>query len=203
MTDRTAPTQHPIHPLLAARWSPRSYLDTPVTEAEMRSLLEAGRWAASCFNEQPWSFCVARRSADPAGHARLAGLLVPNNAGWAAKADMLMIGVARSDFLLTAAQAGKPNIFALYDLGQAMAQIGLQAASLGLAAHQMRGFDVERARTELGVPAGHEPVVAVAIGHVGPADALPEALAAREVAPRARQPMEKIAFGASWGQAVG
>jgi hypothetical protein len=51
------------------------------------------------------------------------------------KADLLLIGVARLDFALTAAQAGKPNGFALYDLGQAMTQIGLQAVALGLAAH--------------------------------------------------------------------
>lgn len=199
MTDRLAPVSHPIHALMQARWSPRSFTDAAVTDADLHSLLEAGRWAASCFNEQPWGFIVARRSTDAAAHAKLAGLLVPNNAGWAPRADLLVITVARMDFTLTAAQAGKPNSFALYDLGQAMAQISLQAVALGLAAHQMRGFDAERAGVELGLPEGHVAATAVAIGHAGPADALPEALAAREVAPRTRLPLEKIAFGGAWG----
>jgi nitroreductase len=194
MTDRIAATDHPIHALMAARWSPRSFTEAPVTAEQTASLLEAARWAASCVNDQPWYFVIARRDADPAGFAKLLGLLTPNNQGWAKRAGLLMIAVARMNF----AANGNPNAVATYDLGQAAAHIGLQATALGLQAHQMRGFDVERARTELGVPAGHEPMAAIAIGHTGDPSLLPEALAAREVAPRTRKPIEAFAFAAHW-----
>jgi nitroreductase len=198
MTDRTAPTAHPINALLAARWSPRSFTEAPVTAEQTASLLEAARWSASCFNDQPWHFVVARRDADPAGFAKLLSLLGASNQAWCGRAGLLIITVARLRF----ASNGNPNPVALYDLGQAAAQIALQATALGLQAHQMRGFDVERSRSELDVPADHDPVSAIAIGHVGPPEQLPEALAAREVGPRLRKPIADFAFGAAWGKPV-
>lgn len=195
MTDRLATTDHPIHALIAARWSPRSFTEAPVTAAQAASILEAARWAASCFNDQPWSFLTARRDADPAGFDTLLRLLTPNNQSWCKRAGLLMVAVARMNF----AGNGNPNAVAGYDVGQAAAHIALQATALALQAHQMRGFDVERARSELGVPAGHEPMVMIAIGHVGDPAALPEALAAREVAPRARKPVDGFAYGSTWG----
>ena len=194
MTDRLAPTDHPIHELLRARWSPRSFTGAPITAAQAASLFEAARWAASSNNEQPWHFFAARRDADPEGFARLLGLLTPNNQGWARNAALLACCVARLHFAAT----GKPNGTALYDCGAASAQLCLEATALGLAAHQMRGFDLDRARVELRIPEGHDPVAMIAIGHLGPPEALPEALAAREVAPRVRKPQAEIVHAAEW-----
>ena len=189
MTDRTAPTAHPIHAIMAERWSPRAFDESrAVSEAELASLLEAARWAASCFNEQPWVFCVARRDANPAEFATLLSCLSENNQGWAKRAGSLAIGLARQSF----AANGNPNVMANYDLGQAVAQLALQATAMGLVTHQMRGFDVEKSRAALNVPAGTEPMVAIAIGHRAEASILPEALAAREVAPRARKPQAEF-----------
>jgi len=184
MTDRIAPAAHPIHAIMAERWSPRAFDEhRTVSEAELASLLEAARWAASCFNEQPWLFCVARRDANPAEFATLLSCLSENNQGWAKRAGVLMIGLARQSF----AANGNPNVMANYDLGQAVAQMALQAVAMGLVSHQMRGFDVEKARRSLNVPTGTEPMVAIAFGHLAAAAILPEALAAREVAPRLRK----------------
>ncbi|MGG5808538.1 nitroreductase family protein [Falsiroseomonas sp. CW058] len=199
MTDRAAPADHPIHDLLRARWSPRSFTGAPITAAEAASLFEAARWAASCNNDQPWHFLAARRDADPDGFARLLGLLTPNNQGWAQRAAMLVVCVFRTRFLAN----GNPNAVAMYDLGAAATQLCLQATAMGLAAHQMRGFDVERARAELGVPADHEPASCIAVGHPGPASLLPEALAAREVQPRTRRAQAEFLHGAAWGAAAG
>lgn len=189
MTDRTAPTAHPVHAIIAGRWSPRAFDEARmVSEAELASLLEAARWAASCFNEQPWMFCVARRDAHPAEFATLLSCLSENNRGWAGRAGVLLIGLARQSF----AANGNPNVMAHYDLGQAVAQLALQATAMGLVTHQMRGFDVEKARSALNVPAGTEPMVAIAVGHRADAAILPEALAARELAPRARKPQAEF-----------
>jgi nitroreductase len=195
MTDRNAPVAHPIHPLMAGRYSPRAYADAPVTAGQLATILEAGRWAASCFNEQPWNFVVARREAEPENFARLLGLLGAGNQVWAKGAGALVITVARKFFTAN----NSPNAVAYYDLGQAAAMMVLQAHALGLACRQMRGFDVERARVELAVPEQHDPVSAIAIGVPGPASLLPPEVAAKEGLPRVRKPIGDFAHAGIWG----
>ena len=56
-----AKTEHPIQDFVAKRWSPYGFADRDISEADLRSLFEAARWAASSFNEQPWSYIVATR----------------------------------------------------------------------------------------------------------------------------------------------
>jgi len=51
---KLAKTDHPVHDLIARRWSPYGFEDRSVPAEDLRSLFEAARWAASCFNEQPW-----------------------------------------------------------------------------------------------------------------------------------------------------
>ena len=60
-TQKQATPDHPIHELLAKRWSPYAFADRPVPEDDLRSLFEAARWAASSYNEQPWSYIVATK----------------------------------------------------------------------------------------------------------------------------------------------
>ena len=195
MTDRTAPTAHPIEAALAARWSPRSYEDRAVPDGMLAQLLEAARWAASCFNDQPWNFLVARRDKDAAGYAQLLSCLSANNQAWAGRAPVLMLGIARTHF----AHNGTPNRHAGYDLGQATANLAAQAAALGLQAHQMAGFDAAAARAAFAIPEGFDPLTAMTLGYPGPAAALPEALAARETAPRARKAVAEFTHLGAWG----
>jgi nitroreductase len=74
-----------------------------------------------------------------------------------------------------------------------------QATALGLQIHQMAGFDAGKAREAFAIPEGHEPYAAIAVGHPGPADALPEDLMARETAPRQRRPVSEWAHFGAWG----
>lgn len=195
MTDRIAPAAHPIEPALAARWSPRSYDERPIPAAALAQVLEAARWAASCINDQPWNYLVTRKAEDAAAHAKLLACLSPNNQGWAVRAPVLMLGVARTDF----AASGKPNRHAAYDVGQATANLAAQAAALGLQAHQMAGFDAAAARAAFAIPDGYEPMAAITLGYPAPAAALPEALAARETAPRVRKPIAEFTHLGAWG----
>ena len=193
---KPAPTAVPIHPLIRERWSPRAFSDQAVPPAEVRMLLEAARWAPSSSNEQPWTFLVADHATDPEGHARLLTCLVPGNAAWAFRAPLLMLAVAR----LTAERSGRENRHALYDTGQAVALLTVQATALGLAVHQMAGFYVEKAREEFAIPAGYEPLTAIAIGYPGDPQILSEQLRTRETAPRERRPLAAWAFGSHWQQ---
>ena len=56
MNTKKAVTDYPILTILADRWSPYGFEDRPVSEADLRSLFEAARWAASSYNEQPWNY---------------------------------------------------------------------------------------------------------------------------------------------------
>lgn len=193
MASKTAVTDHPIHELIADRWSPRAFADTRVEAEALGSLFEAARWAASCFNEQPWRFLVASRDTDPDGHARLATCLMSGNA-WAARAPVLALSVAKRTFT----RNDKPNRHAAHDVGLAVGNLSIQAQACGLVLHQMGGFDGEKARAELGIPDDHDPIAMIAIGYPGAADSLPDELAARERAPRERLPLRSILFGAGW-----
>ena len=193
--DRTAPTDHPVLNAIAARWSPRSYLDTPVPDAQLHAVLEAGRWAASAYNEQPWQYLITRKAVEAESFAKLLACLVPFNQGWIGAAPVLMLACAR----LNSAGSGKPNAWAHYDSGQATSSMAIQAASLGLQMHQMAGFDAAAVRAAFSIPDDVAPIAAIALGTPGPATALPDALAERETAPRARKPASELFFMGQWG----
>ena len=114
MTDKKASTEYPIHKLLAERWSPYGFDDRPVALADLRSLFEAARWAASSYNEQPWSFLVATKD-NPEEFERLLSCLVEGNQGWAKVAPVLALGVTSLRF----SRNNKDNRAAVHDLGLA------------------------------------------------------------------------------------
>ena len=184
-----------LEELIHARRSGYAFAERPVDPAMLERLFEAARWAASSRNEQPWSFVVATRD-EPEDFERLASTLMPMNAAWAMRAPVLMLSVARRDF----ETSGKPYRHALHDVGQATAHLLLMATALGLAAHPIGGFDVDKARELLQIPESHEPVTMIALGHPGSVEDLPEPLRARLRAPRLRRTLEQFVFGGQWGR---
>ena len=183
---KTADTAAELHPLLADRWSPRGFdAGHALAERDLTALLEAARWSASAANTQPWRFLVTRRG--EAGFDRLAALLMPGNQIWAPAASALLLMAAQ-----TRSAAGEAQPWAHYDTGQAVAHLSTQAGALGLAVHQMGGFDRDAAAAEFGLEPGLEPLVVVALGRRDADAELPEALAARERAPRERRPLADL-----------
>jgi nitroreductase len=180
---KTASTAVPVHPLLAERWSPRGFDRAhEIGDEALAALLEAARWAPSAGNSQPWRFLVTRRG-EPA-HDRLYAALAPGNQAWAGAASALILVAAR-----TAGDDGRPQPWALYDTGQAVAALVTQAQADGLSVHQMGGFDTGAVRTGFGLGEDLTPVVVLAIGRHDREAGLPEPLAAREAAPRTRHPL--------------
>jgi len=192
--DKPADTQSPIHDLLQRRWSPRAFSERPVEPEALRSLLEAARWAPSSNNAQPWNFLVATNE-DQADYGRLLSCLMDGNIPWAQRAPVLMVSVARMSF----EDDGTPNRHAFHDVGQAVANLSIQATALGLFVHQMAGFYPEKVRDLYGIPQEFEPVAAIALGYPGDPDTLPERYRQREMAPRERKPLAEIVFSERWG----
>ena len=193
--EKLAAAQYPLHELILRRWSPRAFANRRVEPATLARLLEAARWAPSCFNEQPWRYLVATQE-NPAEYARLLGCLVESNQAWAKQAPVLMISVAELNF----AHNGKPNRHAFHDVGAASAYLTVQATALGLFVHQMAGILADKARETCRIPEGFEAVAGVALGYLGEPESLPEPLRAREIEPSKRQPLEGIAFTGRWGE---
>ncbi len=194
--EKPAHNDHPIHDLLKRRWSPRAFDGRPIPPAHVRALFEAARWAASSYNQQPWRFIAAQR-ADEAAFARMLECLLPGNRTWAAAAPLLILTAAKRDF-----DDGKPNRHAVHDLGLAVAQLVVQATALELAVHQMAGIEPETVRAHYGVPAGFDPLTAIAVGYAGAPESLPDKLRRMEEAPRTRLPQGEIVFAGAWGRSA-
>ena len=183
---KTADTAVPLHPLLAERWSPRA-LDAAhrLTDAQLTALLEAARWAPSANNSQPWRFAVAHRGTREFAAVRDA--LAPGNQLWAHAASAFVVVAAE-----TTGPDGAPRPWAVYDTGQAVAHLSVQAQHEGLALHQLGGFDRDQVAALLDLSAGVVPLVVLTVGRRDGAADLPEPLATREQAPRVRLPLDAL-----------
>jgi nitroreductase len=187
-----APAVDGVLPVFLERWSPRAFADREVSPADLARVFEAARSAASSSNLQPWRFVVGPRNSPT--YNKIHEALVDFNKAWASHAPVLILGTA----LGVSPQSGKPNTYALYDLGAASAYLTLQAAAQGLVAHQMGGFSHETARSLLEIPGEYVLGSVIALGYQGePASLSNDKLIEREIAPRDRKPLSEIVFS-SW-----
>jgi len=181
-----------IHALLRYRWSPRSFAPQAVAPEMLRAIFEAARWAPSSFNEQPWRFLVATRD-EPEWLGRLQEYLDPRNA-WARLAPVLVASAYRTYSLKT----NECSRVAQRDLGAAEQNMFIQATALGLAFHQLAGFDHERLRRTL-LPPGFEPGTLIAIGHPDDRRAISVTRPPAEASARSRLPLADLVFRDEWG----
>jgi nitroreductase len=183
---KAATTAAPLHPLLAERWSPRA-LDPrhDLTDDQLTALLEAARWAPSASNTQPWRFAVAQRGT--AEHAAVLDALAPGNQAWAHTASAFIVVAAE-----TTGPDGAARPWAVYDTGQAVAHLSVQAQHEGLAVHQLGGFDRDRVAALLTAPGEVTPLVVLAVGRRDDAGRLAEPFASRETAARDRLPLDQV-----------
>jgi nitroreductase len=186
---KPAVSSAPLHPILRDRWSPRAFRTTPVPQDALLSVLEAGRWAASSNNGQPWRWIIAT-SADASAHAAAVACFGARNQRWAKDAPVLMFSLAATVFEGNA----KPNAYAWHDTGAAGAQMSLQATALGLVIHTAGGIEREIVRKTYAVPEDFDICAGLALGYQGEPDDLPEDLPARERDVRVRKPLAELVF---------
>ncbi|MEJ2514696.1 MAG: nitroreductase family protein [Gammaproteobacteria bacterium] len=194
-TDKSARTFQPVHRLIARRWSSRAVDQRqPVERADLVSVLEAARWAPSCFGDQPWRYLVWDRFGDEASWQRAFDCLTPRNREWVRRAPVLLAAVASSRFR----RNGKPNRWGGYDTGAASENLCLQATALGLVARQMGGFDAAQLAMEFGIPEDYTPMAMIALGHPAGPETVPEPYQADELAERTRLPFGETCFDRAW-----
>lgn len=189
MTTHTRQPDHPIDPMFTDRWSPRALTTEPIPEATLMALLEAARWAPSSNNSQPWRFIWARR--DTPAWGPLFETLNPVNQSWAQRASALVLVVSRTQWV----PPGKTDQAALgthaFDTGAAWASLAFQAHLGGWQTHAIGGFDRDRARASLAIPADCAVHAFIAIGRRGDPAVLTDEQRAREQ-PNARHPLSTL-----------
>ncbi|MGF7155814.1 nitroreductase family protein [Novosphingobium gossypii] len=186
MTGRIANPK--IEKLIIDRWSPRAFDGSEIPQGDLDAILEAGGWAPSAYNVQPWTFLYARKG--DANWGLLLSQLIEFNQGWAKEASALVFIV--SDKYMRSDKGNSDNHSHSFDAGAAWALAALQAQALGYHTHGMTGLKFGEAEAALGIPADHRLEAAFAIGRQGDKSVLPDFLQEREVA-SSRKPLAEIA----------
>jgi len=190
---RRAQTRVPIHPDVAARWSPRMFDETTaLTTEQVTAVLEAARWAATWGHRQPVRYIVGVRGDDT--NTAISESLKRGNSYAKAAGALVLVCADEGEDERTAR-------YAAVDAGAAIAQLTIEAVSRGLIAHPMAGFNAERAREVFGIPEGVRPIAVVAVGALGDYDNAPPEIVERDAKGRDRLPLEEVAFAGRWGDA--
>ena len=195
MNHKQPDTAYSLHNLLADRWSPRAFDSHRIIEMDkLQSILEAARWAPSCFNDQPWRFIVCNRHTDAAAWEAATRVLTEKNQRWARHAPVIILLCSESLF----GHNNNENRWAQYDTGAASMSICLQATALGLCTHQMGGFDIEAAKTAFAIPESVTPMAMLALGYQGRLEDLDPDFVEAEQQQRLRKPLDEIVFEGRW-----
>ncbi len=150
------PSPESVLTLLKERRSIRLYKPDPVPDEMLEQLLEAGRWAPSASNRQPWAFIVVRDEVVRREVARHAAF---HFIRWAQAGDapllIVLCGDARSRIYRSLLHE---------DIGLAGSQIMLQAKALGLGTCWLGGLDRKAIVEILKVPDHVEIVGILTVG---------------------------------------
>lgn len=190
---KPAITSTAISSLLANRWSTRSYdAKHEITDEQALAILEAGRWAPSANNLQPWRFSLLKRGTDL--HTRISSEALSGfNASWAPAASAYLV-ISRKLFTAD----GTPNFISTFDSGLAAMSIMVEAEAHGLNGHVMAGITHDKVAEILDLPHDLGVLVIIAIGKphaLTQAEAEGtgrDALFEREQAPRERHALSEI-----------
>ena len=165
--DQTSPES--VLALLKGRRSIRRYRPDPVPDEMVGQLLEAGRWAPSASNRQPWAFIVVR---DETVRQEVAQHAAYYFVRWA--------HVAQAPLLIVLCGDGRNRIYRQFlheDVGLAGSQIMLQAKALGLGTCWIGGLDRKAIASILKLPHHLEIIGLLTVGfpaeHPDPPDRKP------------------------------
>lgn len=171
---------------ISERWSPRAFNSERIEDEDLMGILEAARYAPSCYNEQPWKFIVAKSDNEL---EKMRKVLFDGNRVWADKAPVLIMILSKKKFEYN----GKDNYWHMFDAGTAWGFMAIEAERRGLITHAMGGFSKERAREIFDIPEDYSIMAVIAVGKYGNVNELPEKLKDMEE-PGTRKPIRELIF---------
>lgn len=142
--------------LIKQRFSVRAYLATPVEDAKLHAVLEAGRLAPSAANRQPWSVIVVASE----GQRRAVAEAYPRD--WFARAPVILVVCIEPARAWVRADG---HNYADVDGAIAMDHMTLCAAEAGLGTCWIGAFDTARLKLALRLPQGIEPLAMTPLGY--------------------------------------
>ena len=188
-----------INELIARRWSGRAFdPDREISEESILAMLEAARWAPSCFGDQPWRIIICNKKKNRSAWEKAFSCLSEGNQSWAKAAPLLILAFANSKMTSN----GNPNRWGQYDTGAACMNLCLQATAMDLMVHQMGGFDVGKVRKLFSIDEQYMPMSIMSIGYQLPLEKISEKARKRELAVRNRRPLSENFFNGQWGNPV-
>jgi nitroreductase len=183
---KIAVTRYPVIELIKKRWSARSFSAKEIAKNDLMTILEAGSWAFSSMNAQPWRVLVARRGEED--FQRILDCLLPGNTPWAQHAAAFIVSICRT----TLERDGSLNAAAEHDLGAFNATLVLQARSMDIFCHPMGGINPKKLKEEFNLGDEFKPLVVIAVGYQDEPGKLEEPFLTREITPRARKAPEEF-----------
>ncbi len=159
------------NPTLAAirgRRSANRFLSQPVTDEQLDAILEAGRWAPSALNSQPWDFVVVT---DPALRSQMGAILREVTWAWSGFAAAPAVIVVSVDPARDPVHFVEDGAIAAQNLCLAAYSVGLASSWAGVYRSDEREGTAERALKKLlQFPRAHRVIAVVPVGtasHVG------------------------------------
>ena len=154
-----------IMDIIQQRCSVRSFKDTPVDSALIRSITEAARHAPSACNGQPWRFvAVTEKPLLKQIVDQGLGGIVPNR--WAASAPVIIVGCALLNLLThRIGEAVKGINFHQIDMGIALEHMVLRATEMGLGTCWIGWFKGKNIKKILQLPKDWKIISLIALGY--------------------------------------
>ena len=134
----------------------RSLDSVEITEDIIEDLAEKASLACSCFNKQPWNFVFVH---DNNKLIEMREALSKGNE-WAYNASMIIAVFSKEELDCVVAE----RKYFLFDTGLTVGMMVLRATELGLVAHPIAGFDEEKAKEILNIPAEMRLITLVIVG---------------------------------------
>jgi nitroreductase len=148
-----------------ARRSVIRFTDAPVKDEQLEAILEAGRWAPSYINSQPWEFIVVR---DGAMRTKMAEVLKRVTLAWTGFAQAPVLVAVAIDPTRDPRHSVEDGAAAVQNMALAAHSLGLASFWAGLhSADGGKGSVVDEIRGLLGVPKHMSLVAVLPIGHAG------------------------------------
>jgi len=145
---------------IKGRRSIHAFTKEPISDKEIKKLIDAARWAPSAGNIQPWEFIIVR---DAEVNRKLSEAAL--NQTLIKEAPVVIVVCANQ--MLSARGYGSrgANLYCLQDAAAATQNMLLAAHAMGLGACWVGAFEEEEARKVLNIPSGARPVAIVPVGH--------------------------------------